>query len=453
MATRHNLCINPGCKNNVTGWGGGSTPTQTTGLTGMSRTTGARYTSGTFAVSPSSPASPGDVITMSVDVLSETGADASVDLIFEINGTTGVGAAVNFSLSAGVPTRVSITRTCPGGTTSVDCVVDSFNAGVSPLVLTGLLIEIAPAADTYFDGDTPGASWDGADGNSASTLVDVTAAGGTQPTLPPHLLRLLAARNQAMWQAGSASTPVTSDTGTSAAASALTGTAVKVASTSGRCAATAAAQGAAAKKTAQTGTSATAAASTGTAKKVAPQSSTSATAARVSGIAVKVAKPTGTTAAASFLSGAVGSRPESGAAAAATAATAIAVKVTSVAGRCATVAVARATAVKRAVPQGPAAGATMLRASAVKRATPSSATLVAASCGAAAIKSARPTGFAYAATYTAKIDLTRNLSGIVGLAAALIVRHNPSSRPGSGSTARPDGGGILRPYSGVIHRP
>lgn len=179
MATRHNLCPNPAGAAAITGWGGNAVPAQVAGLAGMSRTVGLRWTGGTFATSPNVAANPGDVITVSLDVLTETTSDPSIDLYFEINGGTQVGAVVNFALTAGIPERVSITRTCPVGTVSMFLVVDSFNGASSPFVITGVLVEVAPAAGSYFDGTVPGAptsSWDGTPELSASTLLDSSPA-------------------------------------------------------------------------------------------------------------------------------------------------------------------------------------------------------------------------------------------------------------------------------------
>src|SRR5205823_3594472 len=69
--------------------------------------------------------------------------------------------------------RIAITGTAPANTTGVYLIIDSFRgdfgAGVD---LTACLIEQAAAAGSYFDGDSPGASWDGVPGLSPSTLPD-----------------------------------------------------------------------------------------------------------------------------------------------------------------------------------------------------------------------------------------------------------------------------------------
>jgi hypothetical protein len=189
MATRHNTCVNPACKVDVSGWAGASTPTRVTGLAGMNRTTGARYTAGGFIQTPAGAAAPGDVVTMSLDVLTEVFDDPSVDVYFFVTRSSGgdaqVGALESTTLNFGVVKRFAITRTCPANTTGAYMIVDGVNMVISPTNYTALLTEVAPAADTYFDGDSPGASWDGTPGLSASTFQDVVdlTFTGTLPEL------------------------------------------------------------------------------------------------------------------------------------------------------------------------------------------------------------------------------------------------------------------------------
>lgn len=308
-------------------------------------------------------------------------------------------------------------------------------------------------------GSTGTRTFTGGNTTYAATSIVIKAAAsataalsGGQP-LPPHLLYQLAARNQAIWQAGASTTQVDAQTGQAATATATYATAVKVAPVTGRCAAAAFSRGAAAKTTAQTGTAAGASTPTATAKKVAPQAGPAATATRTSGTAVKAAPGTGSTAAVATTSGNLGSRAETGRTYAAGAGTATAVKVASVAGRCATAAVARAAAVKRATPSAVNLTATASRAAAVKRATPTGPTLLAAASSGANVKRATATGRTFAVAVALQVSTTRNVIGYVWTATASFPRPNPSDRPSTGTTDRPESGGLLRPYSGVIHRP
>lgn len=185
MTTRHNTCTNPGVKVNTTGWSGGAAPTRVTGLTGYNRTTGARYTGGSFLQTPAGAAAPGDVVTVSFDVLTEVFDDPSIDLYMfatrSAGGDVQIGAIDHPTLTNNVVSRFAITRTCPALTTGVYALADSINMVISPTVATAVLIEVAASAGTYFDGDTtPGGSWDGTNGLSASTLSSgITQAIGT----------------------------------------------------------------------------------------------------------------------------------------------------------------------------------------------------------------------------------------------------------------------------------
>ena len=174
--TRHNSCPNPASSVNITGWTGGSVPAQAIGLVGMSRTTGARYTSGSFFQTPTAAANPGDTVTISVDVLTEVFDDPSIDLYMfakrSAGGDVQIGAIDHPTLTHGLVSRFAITRTCPALTTGVYVVADGINMVISPTVVTGCLVEISPTADPYFDGDSPLGAWDGTPGLSTSTLND-----------------------------------------------------------------------------------------------------------------------------------------------------------------------------------------------------------------------------------------------------------------------------------------
>lgn len=183
MTSRQNLCPNPASKNDVTGYAyfsGGSTVVQATSLAGYPRTTGARFSSSGTPMTPNAACSVGQAITMSFYAASESASDLVVDLYFLTNGSNTQGASVSIPFAvAGVVQRVSITRTIPSGQTTCRCLIDNFNASVTPLVITACLTEVAASADTYFDGDTSGATWDGTNGSSTSTF-----AGGLTQALP-----------------------------------------------------------------------------------------------------------------------------------------------------------------------------------------------------------------------------------------------------------------------------
>lgn len=172
--SRQNLCTNPAAKNNVTGWGGnGSAPTRSTGLSGFpDRTTGISYTSGTFIAGPTISVTAGDTWTISIYARSNNFNTNSGNIYLQWSGGGSTSAA--YTLTAGVVKRISVTGTVPGGNTTMQIIVDGQNFASSSYDVTECLYEKVGALDTYFDGDTVGAVWDGTDGNSSSTLSGTT---------------------------------------------------------------------------------------------------------------------------------------------------------------------------------------------------------------------------------------------------------------------------------------
>lgn len=187
MTTRHNLCTNPAVTNNITGWGGGSTPTQVT-ASGFGRSTAARYTTGPYAstaATATEAVTAGLSYTMSVHIKTATFNVPSGTIYVEwINGAgSGFGyPSSGYALTAGVVGRASITATAPTGAVAARIICDGINFSINVADFTMALIEAADLG-TYFDGDSPNGSWDGAPGNSASTLTDspsYAAAGSLQ---------------------------------------------------------------------------------------------------------------------------------------------------------------------------------------------------------------------------------------------------------------------------------
>ena len=177
MATRHNLCLNPALGVDVTGWGGGSTPARTA-VTGFARPWAARYVAGTFmstAATSSGAVTTGVDYTLAVQLRVATFAVPSGVIYVEwINaGGSGFGyPSAGFTASIGTVTRVSITATAPANAVAARVVIDGINYNINTADFTALLIEQAGTLDTYFDGDSPSASWDGTAGLSSSTLTD-----------------------------------------------------------------------------------------------------------------------------------------------------------------------------------------------------------------------------------------------------------------------------------------
>lgn len=174
--TRHNLCINPACGSNVTGWGGGSTPTRSTGLTvpGVTVTTGAHYSINSYAQTPSGVALPATAYTLSLYFQNNSGSNLGSKVIYFCSTRSAGGDDQSQTTTVALPigtTRVSITKTTVALTTGVYMIVDSFDASQGAgCELTAVLFEQSASLGSYFDGNTAGASWDGTPNNSASSM-------------------------------------------------------------------------------------------------------------------------------------------------------------------------------------------------------------------------------------------------------------------------------------------
>jgi hypothetical protein len=178
VATRHNLCQNPACSVSIAGWGGDATPSRATGLTGFPVSTGASYTaSGTFVRTQLGAVTAGQQYTISAYVRANNLPVSSGHIYAEWTGAGTSYTSSAYSVSQSVVTRISHTGTAPPGATAVAVIIDGVgNFNVNSLDVTAVLIEQTGSLDTYFDGDSPGATWDGTTGLSASTLVDSIVA-------------------------------------------------------------------------------------------------------------------------------------------------------------------------------------------------------------------------------------------------------------------------------------
>ena len=177
MATRHNACINPACANDVTGWGGASTPTRTA-VTGFDRPYAARYTSGTYATTAPGAVTAGLPHTLSVyayfDVEGVAGGVTYIEWRRADNSVITYSNA-NFSVPGQQVVRLSNTATAPDEAAEAALIVE-FGFGGGAGDLTMVLIEAGSDLNEYFDGDSDGAFWDGTPGNSSSTLPELVPA-------------------------------------------------------------------------------------------------------------------------------------------------------------------------------------------------------------------------------------------------------------------------------------
>jgi hypothetical protein len=172
VVARHNLCTNPALGVNVTGWGGGSTPTLTA-VAGFGRPNAARYTAGTFMWSAAGAAFAGLSYTVSAYIRTNTfnaSGSAYVEWLNSGGGVIGDTPGAAYTTTSGVVSRVSVTGTSPANTASARLVMDGVNYSVNSADITMVMVEQVGTLDTYFDGGSPGATWDGTPGNSASTL-------------------------------------------------------------------------------------------------------------------------------------------------------------------------------------------------------------------------------------------------------------------------------------------
>lgn len=214
MADRHNLCRNPALGVDVTGWGGSSTPARTA-VTGFGRGWAGRYTAGTFistAATATGAVTVGQTYTVSLYLRTASfGVGVGAIYIEWINsGGSGFGyPSANYSASAATVTRVSVTAVAPAGAVAARVIVDGINYSVNVTDFTMVLIEQATLQD-YFDGDSPGASWDSTPGLSSSTLPDAAPVSGTVGVTLPALTAGLTGAIQVAGQAAATLPPLSS---------------------------------------------------------------------------------------------------------------------------------------------------------------------------------------------------------------------------------------------------
>jgi hypothetical protein len=179
VGTRHNLSPNPALRNTTSGPGTSwaSTPAgyvRQTGLTGMDRTTGFGGTGAIDVVtSPRFAATAGQQYMASVQV--KTGAANTFKMM--INWYTGVSSGTFISGTTTTSFTVNGTQrvqigpfTAPTGAGGGYLRIIELDA--TTVSLTAELVEQTnEAGRTYFDGDTPGATWDGTAGTSTSSMT------------------------------------------------------------------------------------------------------------------------------------------------------------------------------------------------------------------------------------------------------------------------------------------
>ncbi|MDB4872500.1 MAG: hypothetical protein JWL97_3504 [Gemmatimonadales bacterium] len=181
MAIRHNTCTNPALGVNATGWSpaGAVAPTRFDVTTeSFGRQWAARYPTaagGSFGQSATGAVVGSQTYTVSAYIQPDgvgTGSNACYIEWRNAGGSASyTSSSYNFTGSA--ISRITITGAAPADAVTASLIFDLPSGRTSDITMA--LIEQANAVDTYFDGDSPSATWDGTPGNSASTIGAVAA--------------------------------------------------------------------------------------------------------------------------------------------------------------------------------------------------------------------------------------------------------------------------------------
>lgn len=178
MANRTNLCPNPSCQNNTTGWFGGSL-SRATGVSGLLESTAASFNSSQMDA-PQGSINGGTTYTFSMYFkATQSGTiDFAVDEYvfgsYFMTTTTFSQSVVNGSVY-----RIFVTFTANSSATSALL----WMQGASGFA-NCILYESGSVLGTYFDGSTSGGSWTGTAGNSTSTIPINTLQTLTAHSIP-----------------------------------------------------------------------------------------------------------------------------------------------------------------------------------------------------------------------------------------------------------------------------
>jgi hypothetical protein len=222
VATRHNTCINPCLSVDNANWGGNGTAPVRTAVTGFGRGFAARYSDGTFVRTAYGAAAPASTYTVSVSLrFPAFGVSGHIYIEWQ-NASHGALSytSADYSTTAGAVTRISVTGVAPASTAFIAAIIDGESFSGNNLDVTMVLVEQTADLDTYLDGDTPGASWDGLAGASASTYVDTVTGTGAFTSPPTDFAGAATLTNAA---SGAAALPPSVLAGTAAAIATATG--------------------------------------------------------------------------------------------------------------------------------------------------------------------------------------------------------------------------------------
>lgn len=177
---RHNLCPNPALTNDATGWTSNRTLTRAA-VAGFDRPNAAQIT-GTgsggehFILPPPGTVAPGIPCAVSVSYRADAATSATVYILFYNAGSSIIGFVAHsgnpIPAAAGVVSRAFVVGAPPVNTAKAGIQVSLVSASTAVLQATMSLVEPVGTNRVYFDGGSTSAAWDGAAGNSTSTLSD-----------------------------------------------------------------------------------------------------------------------------------------------------------------------------------------------------------------------------------------------------------------------------------------
>jgi len=187
VATRTNLAPNPALKVNATGWTAvdnlGSTLSDWVRSTAVSatlpRTTGFKGTSAGDVLPPRAAVSAGQsyMWAVSVRALTDLSANMLVNYYTAVSGGSFVansGPTTPLVLASGATSRFVVgPYTVPATAVAGYLKLNDLDGAAE---VTAYQVELASTFGAYFDGDSPGASWDGTAGNSTSTIRELDDA-------------------------------------------------------------------------------------------------------------------------------------------------------------------------------------------------------------------------------------------------------------------------------------
>ena len=177
VGTRVNLSPNPACKVDATGWTGPSGWARSTSVdAALPRATGFEGTVAGDVLTPRAQVVAGRQYywAVSVKALVDQSANMLVNYYAAPSGGAFIGnsgATVPLVLTAGSTNRFTLgPYTVPSGAVSGYLKLNDLDGAAE---VTGVQVEQASTFGGYFDGDSPGASWDGTNGSSTSTVRQV----------------------------------------------------------------------------------------------------------------------------------------------------------------------------------------------------------------------------------------------------------------------------------------